>query len=189
MRIYHSSNSLMVQETCYPKGGFGRHTSRWQLLVHHERHTIFNARPGETKSKSCFCPTIESGHLLGVVYRDMFMERERDQPYLSQKLQPITVSPWMGLIGTIVTVPTIWQVFGWTPTTCGFFAGVWTGLSMRHMLLSVSWQRVVLTKGNGEDTTTKQWMAQLPDWSRNCAHELWDQHWMEGHHSGEAKFH
>ncbi len=28
MRINHSSNSLMVQETCYPEGGFGRHTSR-----------------------------------------------------------------------------------------------------------------------------------------------------------------
>jgi hypothetical protein len=28
-------------------------------------------------------------------------------------------------------------------------------LSMQHMLLSVSWQRVVLAKGDGEDTTTK----------------------------------
>ncbi len=59
MRKYHSSNFLTEQGTCYHEDGSSMHISRGPLVT--KRHTICNALPGKTKSKSCFCQTIELG--------------------------------------------------------------------------------------------------------------------------------
>ena len=54
----------------------------------------------------------------------------------------------------VMEAQTIQQVFGQIATICGFFAGDWTGLYMRCMLLYASLQRRVLANVSGEDTTT-----------------------------------